>query len=265
MTRHGRLTRALAFALAAYALYWVVGIVPAQIYRPTFLLLALVLTFLLFPARAASASRVSAADWLLIAASIVTLAWPILDADQFVYRAATPGTIDVVLGGALILIVIEASRRTVGLILPVTVVLFLLYAQAGSLLDRAGLSLIAHRGYSVDRVIGMLYMTLEGILGVPLDVAATYIVLFTVYGAVVEHSGAGRFFVEWAMSAIGRSRHPSGPGRTVTLAGYLLGTVSGSGVANTVMIGSVCWPMTSAKASMRDRKASASALVSIVC
>ena len=103
-------------------------------------------------------------------------------------------------------VVLEATRRTVGLILPVTAAVFLVYAQAGPLLDRVGLSLIAHRGYSLERVVGTLYMTLEGILGVPLDVAATYIVLFTVYGAVVEHSGAGRFFVDWAMAATGGTR-----------------------------------------------------------
>jgi len=78
---------------------------------------------------------------------------------------------------------------------------------------------------------------------VPLDVTATYIVLFTIYGAVLEHSGAGRFFVDWASAAVGRSGGGAGPGRTVTVAGYLLGCVSGSGVANTVMLGSVAWPM----------------------
>jgi TRAP transporter 4TM/12TM fusion protein len=238
-----RLALALAFGLAVYALYWVIGIVPAQIYRPSFLLIALVITFLTYPATSRVRSSATVLDWLLIAVSIAALVWPIADASRFVYRAATPELVDLVLGGALIVLVLEATRRTVGLILPVTAVVFLLYAQAGPLLDRIGLSLIAHRGYSVERVIGMLYMTLEGILGVPLDVAATYIVLFTVYGAIVEHSGAGKFFVEWAMAAIGRSRHPSGPGRAVTLAGYLLGAVSGSGVANTVMLGSVCWPM----------------------
>ena len=106
-----------------------------------------------------------------------------------------------------------------------------------------GLRLLAHRGYGADRLIGSLYMTLEGIFGVPLDVAATYIVLFTIYGAVLEHSGAGAFFLDWAMAAIGRSRRGAGPGRTVTLAGFLLGTVSGSGVATTVMLGSVAWPL----------------------
>jgi TRAP transporter 4TM/12TM fusion protein len=86
-------------------------------------------------------------------------------------------------------------------------------------------------------------MTLEGIFGVPLDVAATYIVLFTIYGAVIERSGGGRFFVDWALSAIGRSGTSASVGRTVTLGGYLLGAVSGSGVANTVTLGAVAWPM----------------------
>src|SRR4030095_473977 len=105
-------------------------------------------------------------------------------------------------GALLIVLVLEATRRTVGWILPITAFVFLVYAQAGPALDRVGLSLIAHRGYAPERVIGTLYMTLEGILGVPLDVAATYIVLFTIYGAMVEHSGAGRFFVGWAVSAM---------------------------------------------------------------
>ena len=91
--------------------------------------------------------------------------------------------------------------------------------------------------------IGTLYMTLEGIFGVPLDVASTYIILFTIYGAVLEQSGAGRFFIDWSMAAMGRSRSPAAPGRTVTVAGFLLGTVSGSGVATTVMLGSVAWPL----------------------
>jgi TRAP transporter 4TM/12TM fusion protein len=238
----GRLADVLAFSLAAYALYWVVGIVAPQIYRPSFLLIALVVTFLTYPARGQT-SRVTMVDWLLIGLAVVSLAWPILDMQRFVYRAATPEAVDVALGTVLILIVLEATRRTVGWILPVTALGFLAYAQFGSVLDRIGLSLIAHRGYAIDRVVGTLYMTLEGILGVPLDVAATYIVLFTVYGAVVEHSGAGRFFVDWAMAAIGRSDSAGASGRTVTLAGYLLGAVSGSGVANTVMLGSVCWPM----------------------
>jgi TRAP transporter 4TM/12TM fusion protein len=160
-----------------------------------------------------------------------------------VYRAATPQAIDVALGIVTIVLILEAARRTAGLILPATAIVFLAYGYYGPLLDRIGLSLIGHRGYPIDRLVATLYMTLEGIFGVPVDVAATYIVLFVIYGAVLEHSGAGRFFVDWALAAIGRSGGGAGPGRTVAVAGYLLGCVSGSGVANTVTLGAVAWPM----------------------
>jgi TRAP transporter 4TM/12TM fusion protein len=241
---HGRLAKSLSFALAAYALYWVIGIVDPQMYRVSFLLLALAATFLTYPLSAGNGSRYGTlVDWLWILAAVVTLAWPLVDFETFVYRAATPTTVDVVLGLGAIVVILEATRRASGWILPLTALAFLAYGSFGPLLDRVGLSLIAHRGYSVDRIVGTLYMTLEGIFGVPLDVAATYIILFTIYGAVLEHSGAGTFFVDWAMAAVGRSRHGAGPGRTVTAAGYLLGAVSGSGVANTVMLGAVAWPM----------------------
>ena len=243
---------ALAVGLSVYALYWVVGIVQPQIYRVSFLLLALVLSFLLFPGIKGSRGGVSVFDWLLILATIAGLVWPLVDFGQFVYRAAEPTTLDLVCGTLTILVVLEATRRTVGWILPVSAIAFILYAYFGPVFDSIGLGLIAHRGYPLDRLVGSLYMTLEGIFGVPLDVAATYIVLFTIYGAVLQFSGAGRFFLEWAMavsSGPGRKVRKAGrasgagAGRTVTIAGFLLGTVSGSGVATTVMLGSVAWPL----------------------
>ena len=235
-----RVADALALALAGYALYWVIGVVDPQIYRVSFLLIGIVLTFLVY---AAPGAKGRIADALLIASTIVALAWPIIDFDAFVLRAATPTAVDVVLGAITVAVVLEATRRTTGWILPITALAFLAYGYFGPFLDRLGLSLIAHRGYSTERIIGTLFMTLEGIFGVPLDVAATYIVLFTIYGAMLEYSGAGRFFIDWATAAVGRSGHGAGPGRTVTFAGYLLGCVSGSGVANTVMLGAVAWPM----------------------
>ncbi len=114
-----------------------------------------------------------------------------------------------------IVLVLEATRRTVGWILPVTAAIFIVYGWAGPYFDRLGLSLIAHRGYGMERLVGTLFMTLEGIFGVPLDVASTYIILFTIYGAVLEQSGAGRFFIDWTMAAMGRSRSDAAPGRTV--------------------------------------------------
>src|SRR5688500_19816484 len=86
-------------------------------------------------------------------------------------------------------------------------------------------------------------MKLNKLFGLLLDVSSTYIILFTIYGAVLEASGAARFFIDWATAAMGRSSAGSGPGRTVTLAGFLLGTVSGSGVATTVTLGSYAWPL----------------------
>ncbi len=233
----------LALGLSAYALYWVIGIVQPQIYRASFLLIALVLTFLVYPARQAWRSRVTPLDWALVGLAVAALSWPIADFERFVYRAATPTRTDLALGIVASVLVLEATRRTVGPILPATAIVFIAYGYLGPLLDLIGLSLFAHRGYALDRLIGTLYMTLEGMFGVPLDVASTYIILFTIYGAVLEFSGAGAFFLTWAMTATSRSSSGSAAGRTVVLAGFFLGMVSGSGVANTVMLGSVAWPM----------------------
>ena len=238
-----RLATGLAAGLSIYALYWVVGIIQPQIYRASFLMIALTLTFLLYPAAPHWRGRITWLDWCLVALSVVALSWPIIDFDQFVYRAATPNTIDLILGILTTLLVLEATRRTVGSILPVTAAVFLTYGYYGPLLELVGLDLFAHRGYDSMRLVGTLYMTLEGIFGVPLDVAATYIVLFTIFGAVLAHSGAGQFFINWTMSALGRSGSGAGPGRTVTMSGFLLGTVSGSGVATTVTLGAVAWPL----------------------
>src|SRR5688500_19383905 len=176
-------------------------------------------------------------DCALIAVTCVALAWPIIDFENFIYRSADPNAIDVALGTITIVAVLEATRRTTGLILPVTAGVFLAYALYGPLLDLVGLSLLAHRGYDPQRIVGTSWMTLEGIFGVPLDVAATYIVLFSLYGAVLAASGAGKFFLEWAVAAVGKSRTGAGPGRAVAVAGLLLGPISGSRVANTVTLG----------------------------
>ena len=239
-----RLASALALGLSLYGLYWVLFIVQPQVYRVSFLLIALVLTFLYYPGRRRhDDGRVHLEDWCLIAATIVALGWPLVDFDRFVYRVSRPSATDLTLGVICILVVLEATRRAVGWILPATAIGFLVYAWIGPVFDRIGMPLFAHRGYGLERLVGTQYMTLEGMFGVPLDVAATYIILFTIYGAVLEATGAGRFFIDWAMSVFGRSRSAAGPGRSVTVAGFLLGTVSGSGVATTVMLGSIAWPL----------------------
>jgi TRAP transporter 4TM/12TM fusion protein len=240
-----QLASVLATGLALYALYWVVGIIQPLVYRVSFLLTVLVLSFMFYPASASTRARarVSPLDWLFAALAVVSLAWPLIDFDNFIYRAADPTTRDMTLGAICILLVLEATRRTAGWVLPVTATCFILYTFYGPLLDLVGLGMIAHRGYDLSRIIGTIYMTLEGIFGVPVDVAASYIILFSIYGAVLGASGAGKFFLDWSMAAVGTSGGGAGPGRAVTVAGLLLGTVSGSGVANTVTLGSVAWPM----------------------
>src|SRR5215216_855001 len=253
---------AAGVGLSCYAIWWVLDPQPAQRYRMTFLAVALGMTFLVYrpwtrrqvpttpsgepgpderPERPGNGQpdNPGVLDWVLAAAAVVVIAWPLLDFDAFVRRAVRPTTTDIALGLAAIALVLEATRRTIGWILPAICLTFLAYAYYGNLIPVG--YLLGHVGYDVDRLVGQTFMGVEGIFGVPLDVAATYIVLFTIYGAVLESSGAGRYFIDVSFAAFGGSA--AAPARTVTLAGFLLGTVSGSGVATTVTLGSVAWPV----------------------
>ena len=231
------LVGALAAGLSVYALYATRNPVPAQIYRTSFLGVALVLTFLLYPLRRTGSGRLAPWDALLALAAVAVAAYPILDYQEFVRRAARPTDLDVLLGVATVLLVLEATRRTVGWILPVVAVALVAYGRWGDVLPGA----YGHKGYGLDRMVGSLYISLEGLFGVPIDVAATFIILFTIYGAVLEFSGAGKFFLDVSFAAMGGKG--ASAGRTTTLAGFLLGTVSGSGVATTVTLGAIAWPL----------------------
>ncbi|MGQ9674864.1 MAG: TRAP transporter permease [Chloroflexota bacterium] len=228
---------ALAIGSSLYALYASVSTVIAQQYRAVFLAVALVLTFLIYPMAARWRKGLSPIDIVLAVVGAVAVGYILVDFEEFIYRSTSPTTLDLIMGTITILLVLEATRRTTGPILPICAVIFIAYAYVGALLPPPW----SHRGYDLDRLIGHNYMTLEGIFSTPLDVAATFIILFTIYGAFLEHSGAGKFFLDFSFAAMGR--RPAGAGRTVTLASFLLGTVSGSGVATTVTVGAVAWPM----------------------
>ena len=236
---HEKIVLVACAGLSLYAIYWVLNPVPAQRYRTSFLLVALAMTFLVYRGWGARDEKAKSespgvTDWLLALGSVVALGYTLVTFDEFVRRAAQPNDLDIVFGIATILLVLEATRRTVGWILPAVVLAFLLYAYFGGELPLSG-----HRARWLRRarIVGQTYMGTAGIFGVPLDVAATYIVLFTLYGAVLEYSGAGRFFLDISLAASGQRR--TAPGRTTALAGFLLGTVSGSGVATTVTLGCV--------------------------
>lgn len=228
------------FLLSALSLAWVLVVISPQVYRPLMLLIGMWATM---RARPTKGRYGAAIDTLWAIAAIVSFLWPLANGDPFLYRAATPTGGDVLCGIIAMAVVLEAARRTTGWILPIAALAFLAYALTGPWLGAIGLSGIAHRGYDLPRLVGSLYMTLEGMFGVPLDVAVTYIILFSIYGAVLERSGAGQFFLDFSMAVSARGNPAAAAGRSVTLAGFLLGTVSGSGVATTVTLGSVAWPI----------------------
>ncbi|MDQ4102274.1 MAG: TRAP transporter fused permease subunit [Actinomycetota bacterium] len=187
-------------------------------------------------------------DYLLAALAFAVCLYPVLPVhigaggggfDAFLDRQGILAGPDVLAGGVLLLLVLEACRRTTGWVLPAVCLLFLAYSYYGGLLPQNWS--IAHQGLNVDEIINALYNDASGFYGVPLDVAASYLVLFAIYAALLDLSGAGRFFIDLSLAAFGRSR--TAPGRTVALSGFLLGTVSGSGAATTVSLGSVTWPI----------------------
>ncbi|GAA5035630.1 TRAP transporter permease [Actinopolymorpha pittospori] len=183
-------------------------------------------------------------DWALAVLSIVVAVYPLLDFDAFLERRQIPTTLDLVAGLVLTVLILEACRRTTGWWLPAICLAFFGYAYYGGYLP-VDWSL-AHVGFNIDEIVPQLFMGTSGFFGTPLGVAATYIVLFTIYGAVLDMSGAGKFFIDLSFAAFQGRRgrqSPTAPGRTVTLAGFLLGTVSGSGTATAVSLGSVAWPI----------------------
>jgi len=227
----------VAVAMSLIHLYAAAGIIMTQILRGIHLMFVLFLTFLVFPSLKRFRNRILWYDYLLSILGVAVIVYTFLDFEEFIYRSVTPTSWDMFFGVLLIALVLEAVRRTTNWILPVVAGSFLIYAYVGPLLP----SPWTHRGYGVDRLVGHMYMTLEGIFGVPIDVSSTFIILFTIYGAFLEFSGAGKFFIDFSLTAMGGK--PTGAGRTVTLASFLLGGPSGSGVATTVTLGAVAYPM----------------------
>jgi TRAP transporter 4TM/12TM fusion protein len=240
-----RVVQVVGGGLSLFGLWWVFNPMPAQFYLPAFLMVGLALTFLCYrgwgrseQARAEGhADNPNVLDWVLAVVAIVPFAYILSDWDSFFRRAVVPNDLDLVMGTLAIVLTLEAARRTVGLVVPLVVVAFFGYAAFGSYFPGP----FATASYQWPRLVGHNVMGLQGLFGVPMEVAATYIILFTIYGAVLTASGATRFFIDLSLSAFGQSA--AGPGRTVALAGFLLGTVSGSGVATTVTLGGVTWPL----------------------
>jgi TRAP transporter 4TM/12TM fusion protein len=226
-----------AVGVSAFHLYAAYGIVRTDLLRELHVGMVLFLCFMLFPTHKRWRNRLKWWDVALALVAVAAVVYMVWQGDSFTDRNINPTLWDKIFGVALIVLVIEAARRSTGWIMPVIIGFFLLYAFAGPWLP----SPWTHRGYDLDRLVGHMYMTLEGIFGTAVDVSATLIILFTIYGAFLQYSGAGKFFLDFSFALLGGKT--SSAGRSVVLASFLLGGPSGSGVATTVTIGTVAYPM----------------------
>ncbi len=174
-------------------------IVPTHIVRAIHVALVLFLVFLLFPVSRRYRNRVLWWDWAMSALSLTVLGHMLADGDAFLERSTGPTLPDRICGVALILLVLEAVRRCSGWIMPFVVLLFLFYAFVGAHLPPPW----THHGMDVGRVVGHMYMTMEGIFGVPVDVSSSLIIMFTIYGASCNTPAPA------SSSSTSRSRQPA--------------------------------------------------------
>lgn len=235
--RAGMIVTSIAVVSTLFHLYSAYAIVPTQPLRYIHVGFVLVLCFLLFPLATRFRNAIRWWDVVAAIACVGILGYALMGGEEFTDRAAVPDRMDVVLGVIFIVLLLEATRRTTGWIMPVVAILFIVYALVGPHLPPPW----THRGYTVSRLVGHLFITLEGIFGVAVDVSSTLIIMFTIYGAFLQHSGAGKFFIDFSLAVMGGK--PNSAGRTVVLSSFLLGGPSGSGVATTVTIGAVAYPM----------------------
>ncbi|NGQ96665.1 TRAP transporter permease [Brevibacillus sp. SYP-B805] len=213
-------------------------ILPPQIHRPIHLAFGLGLVYLLFPARAKGATnKVGIVNIILSILAILTSLYWVYDYEGLVLRTGNYTTLDLVIGGIIILLVLEAARRVVGLPIAIIAAAFLLYTYYGPYMP----GFLEHRGVDVARIIGHSYYTLEGILGTPLAVSSTFIFLYILFGAFLDKTGVGEYFNDLSLVIAGR--RIGGPAKVAVFSSALQGTISGSSVANVVTSGAFTIPM----------------------
>jgi len=157
--------------------------------------------------------------------------------EEMVIRSGLPTAMDLIVGALTIILVLEGTRRVIGSALPIVVTVFLLYSYFGQIMP----GFFAHRGYSLERIIEHLYSGTEGIFGIPLGVSASFVFLFILFGAVLNKTGMGKFFIDVAMALAGHTT--GGPAKVAVIASGFMGSINGSSVANTVTTGSFTIPL----------------------
>lgn len=208
-------------------------------HRAIHLALALALTYLLYPGTRKRRGEKTIAwyDLIAVALSLGIGAFLVLDYMNIVFRAGDPTSLDILLGSITIILVLEATRRTMGWPLVIVAVVFLAYALWGHLLPGGW----GHRRYSFFRVVEHMFLTAEGIYGVSIYVTATYVFIFILLGAFLTETGGGKAFIDLAFAITGRFR--GGPAKAAVVASGLMGTISGSSFANVAGTGVFTIPL----------------------
>jgi TRAP transporter 4TM/12TM fusion protein len=249
MPATGLLVGVLLFVLSLFHYYTAgFGLLQETVHRGIHLSFVLGLIFLVFPLskRGYEAPTTSSLlrplgipllDWALtILAVIAVLHVPLIPLDDLAFRVGNPTTTDVILGGSLIIILVEATRRSVGWPLPIIALLFCVYAIFGPQMP----GILAHPGATVSQLVDHLYLTSQGIYGIALGVVATYVFHFVLFGVFATRIGLGQLFLDCAAWVAGR--YAGGPAKVSIFGSALFGMISGSSVANTVTVGSLTIP-----------------------
>jgi TRAP transporter 4TM/12TM fusion protein len=207
-------------------------------HRSLHVAMMLVLGFIMYPFSGKSDyTKTSLFDWVLVAASLIVPLYMAVDYLGVVERAGNPNVPDLIVATLLVLLVLEATRRSAGIALPVLSLIFIVYGLFGRGLP----GLFGHRGYTWMQLSNHFFANTEGIYGTSVSVAASYIFLFILFGAIMSKSGMGLFFNDMAMALAGHSK--GGPAKVAVLASGLLGSINGSAVANVVTTGAFTIPL----------------------
>lgn len=232
----------LAVAMSLYHLYALSGltIVTSVKLYAIHLGFSIFLIFLVYPFTSKSRgikTRFPFYDLILGLIGACTSVYIIVFYQEFIFRIDNaPTTSDLILGAITILLVLEVSRRTIGLSMPVVAVVFLVYAFVGHYLP----SMIRHRGYDLERVISHLFSE-QGIFNIPIGISVRYVFLFILFGSFLESCGGGKFLIDLATAMFGGTR--GGPAKAETVSSAFFGTISGSAVANVIGTGTFTIPM----------------------
>ncbi len=197
----------------------------------------MILAFVMYPLKKNDRDRVPWYDIILATAGTVACLYIYFNHYDLAFRAGMPEQLDLIMGAIAILLVLEATRRSIGIALPIIASVFLVYAYFGPHMP----GILAHRGFSLRRIISHLYLTTEGIFGIPIGVSATFVFMFVLFGSVLEQSGIGEYIIKVVFSGLGHQK--GGPAKAAVVTSGLMGMISGSSIANTVTTGSFTIPI----------------------